>query len=266
MSEESIATGSRRPEGGYQRRLGKAGYGIDEHRTIIELFVAGGLAVAVGFVISAYTRVTNPQAAELGLIVGPSVGFLILVVASALYWSSRLGKQREMRKLVGNIPWGGEEVVLDLGCGRGLGMVDAAKRLQAGFAVGVDTWPKSRLSGNDPKSIWANAAAEDVGEKVAPVKGASMQLPFASGSVDVVLSGVSMHRQASRKNREALFLEVNRVLKDGGRIGILDAGNGIEYAALLRKIGLFDVEMHRLRFSGFPPFHVVVGRKPYGGQ
>ncbi|HZW84507.1 MAG TPA: class I SAM-dependent methyltransferase, partial [Nitrososphaerales archaeon] len=237
---------------------------IDDHRTIIELFVAGALAVGVGFVISAYTRVTNPQAAELGLIVGPSVGFLILVVASALFWSSRLGKAREMRKLVSSIPWGGEEVVLDLGCGRGLAMVDAAKRLDTGYAIGVDTWPKSRLSGNDPRSIWANAEVDKVGDKMVPVRGLALNLPFADGSIDVVLSGVAVHRLASRREREALFSEIHRVLRDGGRVGILDAGNGNQYASMLRALGLLDVEMHRLRFSSFPPFHVVIGRKPYG--
>jgi hypothetical protein len=55
------------------------------------------------------------------------------------------------------------------------------------------------------------------------------------------------------------------VLRDGGRIGILDAGNGTDYSRILRGLGLYEVEVHRLRFSGFPPFHVVMARKPYRG-
>ena len=56
---------------------------------------------------------------------------------------------------------------------------------------------------------------------------------------------------------------MTRVLKEGGRVGILDAGNGNEYSAFLQEMGMRDVEMHRLRFSSFPPFHVVIARKPY---
>ena len=241
-----------------------AGWGIDEHRTIIELFAAGILAVVAGLVTSDYTSETQPALAKLGLIVGPAVGGLVLVVAAALFWSSRLGKVREMERLLARIPFGGEEVVLDLGCGRGLGMVKVASKLNSGVAVGVDTWQKSQLWGNNPKSIWANARMAHVAAKVAPVKAASLHLPLVSKSVDVIISGVSIHRIVKRKERPALFAEMTRVLKEGGRVGILDAGNGNVYSAMLKANGLTDIEMHRMRFSGFPPFHIVLARKPYG--
>ena len=244
---------------------GKTGYGIDEPRSIIELAVAGGLAVAIGFGISSITARTNPDLARIGLLVGPGVGFLVLAVSAALYWSSQQGKVTEMTRLISDIPWGGNEVVLDLGCGRGLGMVMAGKRLEKGVAVGVDLWQRSHLSGNSPNSIWANAAKEGVSDKVAPVKGDPASLPFADSSVDVVLSALSLHRLIRRKEREVAFSEVMRVLKDGGRVGILDAGNGGEYSRVLRQIGMSDISVHRLRFSSFPPFHVVLARKPFLG-
>lgn len=243
---------------------GATGYGVDDPRTIFELGVAGVLSVIVGFLISSYTTTINPTASRAALVVGPGVGFLILVVVAALYWSSRLGKAREMTKIVENIPWGGGEVVLDLGCGRGLAAVLAARRLGFGYVAGVDVWSKARVSGNDPQSVIANAEAERLGSKVAPVKGSSLQLPLADASVDVILSGMALHHAAPKKQREALFREMARVLKEGGRVGILDAGNGNEYSRLLGRIGLRDIEMHRLRFSSFPPFHVVLARKPYG--
>jgi ubiquinone/menaquinone biosynthesis C-methylase UbiE len=170
-----------------------------------------------------------------------------------------------MARIVNDIPWGGEEVVLDLGCGRGLAAVLAAKRLRAGYALGVDVWSKARVWGNDPHSVLANAAQQKVESRVSAVKGSSAQLPLARASVDVILSGVAIHHLVRRRQRESLFREMARVLKEGGRIGILDAGNGNEYSAILNKIGMRDIEMHRLRFSGFPPFHVVLARKPYSG-
>ena len=87
------------------RNRGKRGWGIDEPRTVIELFAAGILSVVVGVIISAYTSASSPRTADLGLLIGPAVGFLIFVLASALYWSSRSGKVREVAKMVGNIPY-----------------------------------------------------------------------------------------------------------------------------------------------------------------
>lgn len=243
---------------------GKIGYGIDEYRTIITLIAAGILAVVVGFIVSAYTASTQPEEARLGLLVGPAVGGLILAVAAALYWSSRLGKEREMEKLISRIPFGGEEVVLDIGCGRGLGMVKAAAKLRSGLSVGVDTWSKAHLSGNNPASIWANSEEEKVSNKVVAIMALPTNLPILEKSIDVVVSGVALHRIVKKKDRPALFTEMARVLKDGGRIGVLDAGNGGEYAEYFKRNGLRDIEMHRMRFSGFPPFHVVLARKPYG--
>jgi len=249
----------------FRRPRGKTGYGIDDPRTVAELLIAGIMAVAVGIIISAYTASSSPRTADAALIGGPGVGFLILVVMAALYWSSRLGKPRELTKLVSSIPWGGEEVVVDLGCGRGLASVMTARKLEKGYTVGVDTWSKARVSGNDPLSVLANATRENVGTRVFAVKAQPTQLPFADQSVDVIVSGLALHHLVPRRQRKPLFTEMSRVLKDGGRVGILDAGNGNEYSALLQELGMRDVEMHRLRFSSFPPFHVVMARKPYSG-
>jgi SAM-dependent methyltransferase len=244
---------------------GKAGYGIDEPRSIIVLLVAGGLSVLMGFVVFINAASINPDIVRLALIVGPAVGFLLFAVAVALYDSSRRGRITETRKIVSGVPWGGDEVVLDLGCGRGLGMVFASRRLDGGYSVGVDLWRRSHLSGNDPKSIWANASIEGVEERVYPVKADPSHLPFAESSFDVILSATSLHRLVRRKERQAAFGEMARVLKYGGRIGIVDTDNGGVYASLLRSQGMTDVVLRRLRFSSFPPFHIVSARKPFQG-
>jgi len=259
-SEGAISAGDQEPRG---RSRGKVGYGIDDPRTIAELAVAGVLSVLVGFLISYYTASSNARLAGTALLVGPAVGFLILAVTAALFWSSRLGKAREMVKLVNSLPWGGEEVVLDLGCGRGLATVLAAEKLETGLTVGIDVFSRARISGNDPGSVLANAERENVASVVTVMKAVSSELPIADRSVDVIVSALAVHHLAPRRHREHLFSEMARVLKDGGRVGILDAGNGNEYSSLLRDMGLRDVQMHRLRFSSFPPFHVVMARKPY---
>jgi len=244
--------------------MGKLGYGVDEPRSIIELMFAGGLSIIVGFIIASYTSRTDAALARLGLLIGPGVGFLVLAVAAALYWSSQQGKVTEMTKLVAEIPWGGDERVLELGCGRGLGMVLSSKRLGGGYSIGVDIWQRSHLTGNDPSSIWANATKEGVQDRVVPVKADTVNLPLADSTVDVILSALSLHRLIRKKDRIVAFSEISRVLKEGGRIGIIDAGNGGEYAQVLREIGFSDITVRHIRFSSFPPFHVVSARKPFG--
>jgi cyclopropane fatty-acyl-phospholipid synthase-like methyltransferase len=44
----------------------------------------------------------------------------------------------------------GDETVLDVGYGRGLHLIGAAKRLTTGKAPGVDIWQAEDLSGNLP--------------------------------------------------------------------------------------------------------------------
>jgi ubiquinone/menaquinone biosynthesis C-methylase UbiE len=97
------------------------------------------------------------------------------------------------------------------------------------------------------------------------VKADTLSLPLANSSVDVILSALSLHRLIKKKDRIVAFTEITRVLKQGGRIGIIDAGNGGEYSKVLREVGLGDISVRRIRFSSFPPFHVVLARKPFRG-
>jgi hypothetical protein len=57
---------------------------------------------------------------------------------------SRIGKMRSREKLLDLAatlrPWSGEEILLDVGCGRGLMLIGAARRLTTGHAVGIDLW------------------------------------------------------------------------------------------------------------------------------
>ena len=72
-------------------------------------------------------------AAVVGFVVA---GGLCLAAAAAMLWSSKIGKLRARDELIGAIPWRGDEQVLDVGCGRGLLLIAAAKRLTSGKAIG----------------------------------------------------------------------------------------------------------------------------------
>ena len=61
---------------------------------------------------------------------------------------SKFGKFRHRDRMLKMVNWKGDEIVLDVGTGRGLMMIGAARKLTSGKSVGIDIWSKKDLSGN----------------------------------------------------------------------------------------------------------------------
>src|SRR5262249_22302747 len=114
-------------------------YGLDAPGVVRNLFIAAGAGLLTWLSI-----VTHLWSGVLAL--GP-IGFLLapmsLPVARASgfmgawrAWDSKFGKARERERLLDLLTWTGRERVLDVGCGRGLLLVGAAKRLRGGAGGG----------------------------------------------------------------------------------------------------------------------------------
>ena len=73
---------------------------------------------------------------------------------------------------------------MDVGCGRGLLLIGAAKRLTTGRAIGLDVWRRQDQAGNDPAATIANAQADGVAERVELREGDARQLPFDDQTFD----------------------------------------------------------------------------------
>ncbi|HXW37891.1 MAG TPA: class I SAM-dependent methyltransferase [Nitrososphaerales archaeon] len=243
-------------------RRGSLGYGIDQPRTIAILFAAGVIGLSSGLIVNRVLSPTNPRIADTALGAGLGIGGLILLVVAALIWSSRIGKMRQISKLTKAIPWGGTETVLDLGCGRGAFSVAAATRLSTGAIISLDLWRKRDVTGNDPRSLMANADGAHVGDKVTPVKGDIRVLPFSNESFDAIISAMALERLGRKEVDEAVG-EINRVLKKGGRLAVLDTGRGHEFSDMLKNAGMRDVNVSLLRLGLFPPAQTVMARKPF---
>jgi arsenite methyltransferase len=105
------------------------------------------------------------------------------------------------------------EVVLDLGSGGGLDALLSARRVgDAGKVYGLDmTDEMLELSrDNQRRAGVANAHF---------LRGVMEDIPLPDGSVDVVLSNCVVNLSP---DKYAVFAEVFRVLKDGGRVAIYD--------------------------------------------
>src|SRR5262249_45970012 len=121
----------------------------------------------------------------------PAIGCGLM--ACWMIWDSKIGKVRDREKLLDRIPWSGAERVLDVGCGRGLLLIGAAKRLSAGGAVGIDLWQAEDLSGNRPEATLENAKIEGVADRVEVQTADMRKIPFPDATFDVILSCAAIH-------------------------------------------------------------------------
>ena len=177
---------------------------------------------------------------------------LIAVIAWPLLWAglgsgamclwmiydSKIGKVREREDYLDKIAWRGDERVLDVGCGLGLFLIGAAKRLSTGRAVGIDKWQQEDLSGNNAAGTLNNAMIEGVADKVEVHTGDARKLPFGDASFNVVLSSSALHNIYNAGERQTAVREIARVLEPGGRVLIVDVRHTRQYAATLRDAGL----------------------------
>ena len=232
-------------------------YGLDAPGVVRNFAIAGALlaAATVLFVVAGV-----PVAPEL---VGLAAVMFLATVALMVH-SSRRGKLIERDRLLDGLGLRGGGDVLDVGCGRGLLLLGAARRLPDGRAVGVDIWSAEDQSGNSRAATLANAEAEGVAGRVEVVDGDMRALPFADASFDAVVSSIAIHNLPEADDRERACHEIARVLRPGGRVAVLDLRATGEYVLAFEDAGLVDVERSAPSFRMYPPVRVVTARRPAG--
>ncbi|MBK7642124.1 MAG: class I SAM-dependent methyltransferase [Planctomycetes bacterium] len=214
----------------------RADYGVDAPAAVRNLLIVCALGV-----LSLVSRVAGvwDRESPFALLGRPliSAGLSCGVMAVWMIWSSKYGKVREREEYLDLLAWRGDERVLDVGCGRGLFLVGAAKRLTTGRAMGIDIWQAEDLSGNQPSAPLQNATIEGVAERVEAQTADARKLPFEDASFDVVLSSAALHNIYDAGERETAVREIARVLKVGGRVLIVDVRHLRQYAQILRDAG-----------------------------
>lgn len=220
-------------------------YGLDAPGVVRNLLIATGLSL--GLVVVQLTGIWSGALTVRGLTLlfhpaamGLAIGLTCVSLAAWMTWSSKVGKLAERERLLDQVPWTGAERVLDLGCGRGLMLVGAARRVPRGGAVGIDLWQAEDLSGNRPEATLENARREGVGDRVTVETGDMRELPFPDASFDVIVSKAAIHNIYDPMGRAEVLAELARVLKPGGHVVIDDIRHTSAYVRQLRSRGVPD--------------------------
>lgn len=231
----------------------KTDYGIDAPG-VIRSFLFMGIVLLAAFVF--FAKFLDFQVGPAHFDLGAAafwMGIFFLAEGLLMLLYAKWGKFRHRDRLLGLYVWRGDEQVLDVGTGRGLLLVGAARRLTSGRAVGIDIWKKSDLSGNSVARTVANLLAEGVTEKTDLKSEDARRMSFPDASFDVVVSNLCLHNIASGAGREKACQEIIRVLRPGGVAIVSDFKNVGAYAAIFRRSG-FEVELHGpYLLDTFPP-------------
>jgi SAM-dependent methyltransferase len=246
----------------------RADYGIDSPAIVTGLFLVGAVSLAAALLLHVY-RPSHPVA-EVAL---SAAGAYFVLGAGGMVWYSKVSKLAIRDQILDQARLHGWEVVLDVGCGRGLLLVGAARRLSTGKAVGLDRWIRGALTNNRPGSAIDNARLEGASERAQVTRGDIRQLPFADASFDVALSNFVVHEVNTAADRERILREIVRVLKPGGRLALVDFIFTAECVRVLQAVGVVDAKRVRAGSSfafwlgallnfGLVQTYVVTGTKP----
>lgn len=171
-----------------------------------------------------------------------TVGLLLIVPAVLAYnfarrkWTYAAAIRKEIFDAL-NLR--GDEQILDVGCGSGVLLNEAARRLSTGQATGIDIWAPHTGGGNYAL-LMKNAKAEGVAERIQFKQADVRDLPFEDSSFDVVVSSGALHHISNQMpDHEKAIKEMTRVLKPGGQVVLFDTTHMVQgYASRMRSAGI----------------------------
>jgi arsenite methyltransferase len=236
-------------------------YGLDAPGIVKRMFTHGAWALAVGLALWIVNHNEYPApAAELLAVLG-GIGIIYIAIGAFMVWSSRVAKLGLRDRLLDSLELKGDEKVLDVGCGRGLMLIGAAKRLKSGKATGIDAWSQVDLSGNSADAAKQNAKIEGVSEKVRIDTGDARKLVYPDGHYDAAVSTLAIHNISDANGRDQAIREMWRVVKPGGRLVIFDLFHTAHYAQVLREAGATDVTLSATGWLWCVPSRTLVAKK-----
>lgn len=234
-------------------------YGVDAPRLVLRLLTGGTAGLAAGYFVHRHLpRYAWAPGTGIALF---NAGLGCLIGGALMLASSYFGKLRLRDRLLERLDLKGDETLLDVGCGHGLLLIGAAKRLPQGRAIGIDLWSQVDQANNSREATLRNAEIEGVTERIEVRDGDMQELPFPDSSFDAVIASLAIHNVPKREGRRKTIREIARVLKPGGQVAIADIKSVGLYADELRRAGMESVKISMPSFWTWPPSRTVTARK-----
>lgn len=242
-----------------QIALSKPHYGYDAPE-IVKRF---GLYAVLSLLITIIFAICFPKGWISILVVSFMlfVTFALLMPAVTIILGSLYFKFRERDWLFSHLSFEGNENVLDVGCGRGLLLIAAAKKLTIGKVFGLDLWVQADQANNSKEKTLENTVIEGVQNKVDINNGDMRKMPFHDLSMDMVISSWAIHNIYDEIGRREALTEILRVLKPGGQIAILDIDHAPSYRDFFIKKGLEEVQLLGPRYTFGNKTYLVLAKK-----
>lgn len=130
-------------------------YGIEAPTVVRNLGQAGTALVVASLLLARDFQHFRPSLLTAGIATAVTTAWMTI--------SSLRLKRRVILRLLNERHWRGDEAVLDVGSGRGLVAVEAARRVPHGSVRAIDLWQAVDLSGNGLEVLSANAKVVGVG-------------------------------------------------------------------------------------------------------
>lgn len=187
---------------------------------------------------------------------------VMLVLGSMMLIYGLITKPHIRDFMLDQVQWRGNETVLDIGTGRGLLMIGAAKRLTTGKAIGIDIWSGKDLSGNTQQNALTNIKIEQVETRTELRNEDARKLQFSDQTFDVILSQFCLHNIEDKDDQAAACKEIARTLKPGGKAIIGDYIPTHTYAKLLADAGLVIESSRNYIAKAWSLTWIVIAHKP----
>ena len=244
----------------------KADYGYDgDYRAVSAPTVATIVGtVSAGLLASAARSLVRGKPVAAAVTGGTGVS---IVTTTALFIrTTRVGKFEVWAEILEGLGLRGDETLLDLGCGRGAGLLAAAKLLPNGRAIGVDIW-RADQTDNSQQNTLRNAELEGVAKRVEVRTADITDLPFDDNSLHVIVSSLVVHNIPSPRARAKAISEAARVLRPGGHLVLADIWATRRHVRQLQQLGWTDARRRSLgwRMWWGPGLgtRLVTATKPY---
>jgi arsenite methyltransferase len=194
----------------------------------------------------------------------------LLFMGCLMVYYSKIQKIQDAKNYLSLIKLKGDEKILDIGCGRGLMLIESAKMLTSGKAFGIDIWSNEDQASNTYGATVKNGEIAGVNHKIELQTCDMRVLNFEDNSFDLVVSSWAIHNIKEKPERQKALSEIIRVLKPSGQIVISDIENQKEYVDFFVANGMIveginnklrDIFLKTVSFGSFSPYAIIGTKK-----